>query len=174
MKRMIPAVIAITVLAAGQVYADGFELPNMRQMKTMEQSAPAVPLPAQADVLEAPARQKAAAAGAGACAPGYERILSCLAAAKPGDNAIVSAMFEGITVCGRGKQVSLALSAEGRTELAAVDKIVVRAGAVEYQVNEPRFNFIVGSGMAPGVARHATLQLFLGTEPAEAGFSCKK
>lgn len=111
---------------------------------------------------------------AAACPQGFDRLLTCQAAPAPGDNAIVSKMFETISVCGKGKKASLGLSAEGSTEQAPVHNIIVRAGGVEYQVKEPKFNFIVSAGAAPGHPRRGTLQMFLDKDPVEAGFNCGK
>lgn len=123
--------------------------------------------------LGTPVGYKAAAPGAGGCAPGYERLLFCETDPRPGDNAIVSKMFDSIGVCAKGSKVMLELSAEGEVQRvpAAVEP---RAGGVSYKVKEPKFNFIVNGGMAPGVPRRGTLQMFLGEEALESGFRCGK
>lgn len=123
-------------------------------------------------ILDSGSHQKSTSASY--CAAGFENMLTCFSDPKPGDNAIVAGIAEAINVCVKGKSVTLALSAEGETQEARVDKVVPRAGGVEYTVNEPKFNFIVTSGTAPGVPRRATLQLFLGAVPVESSYRCVK
>ena len=110
------------------------------------------------------------------CPKGFSAHYKCTSTPTAGDNAIVSKMFDAISICTKGNDTAIAMKADGHIEFATVDRISRRAGGVTFAVlegNDTLMLFSVGFGN-PNYSSRATLTMSLDKKPVSSSYVCNR
>lgn len=99
------------------------------------------------------------------CEAGMKTLLTCNSVPQPGDHNLPAAMVERIDICKKGKQLYIALEAEGTGEYVETTPIV-RTGGTTYPISDIG-EFTTSSGFLPNGDRKAKFTVYSGGHSEE-------